>query len=251
LDLGGDGSTSWNASMSCRVLRDYFGQTHFSWSNVYYLNPSGSQVFQTFCDQQYYGGGWTLAVSVYGAWTASQVLSRGTVTLSSSVPGVPETDFSCLQYIGERKIRLSPPITRSPFSLWDYITQNEATSGNFAYRIHGGGLNGAGGIWNASRSYTTKATNNSLTGVTNYAIIGSWSISPSSSTTGVSLYNRMPWLPGAGNDALLTTATNADNYWWGTLISSNTDFDPAPYIESLDADPVSIFYLFIESAVTN
>ena len=52
--------------------------------------------------------------------------------------------------------------------------------------------------------------------------------------------NRMPWL-GNGN-GLLTTADSSSSSWWGTIVASNDEYRPAPWIYPIMINPGKIWY---------
>ena len=55
-----------------------------------------------------------------------------------------------------------------------------------------------------------------------------------------SVNNRMPWL--GARKGILTTSGTADWYWWGTIISDNLEYKPAPWISSPMKNPGIIWY---------
>ena len=55
-----------------------------------------------------------------------------------------------------------------------------------------------------------------------------------------SVCNRMPWL--GGRSGILTTSGRADRSWWGTIISDNLLYKPAPWINTPMANPGIIWY---------
>lgn len=64
-----------------------------------------------------------------------------------------------------------------------------------------------GGIWEADRSYTFTATNNTQTNVQLIKKFDSWNY------TNDGIEKRLPWISGAR----LTTSRYAYSDWWGTI----------------------------------
>ena len=52
--------------------------------------------------------------------------------------------------------------------------------------------------------------------------------------------SRVPWL--GGKKGLLTTSENSEDEWWGTIISDNLDYNPAPWIDPEMRQPGIIWY---------
>ena len=52
--------------------------------------------------------------------------------------------------------------------------------------------------------------------------------------------NRMPWL--GQRKGILTTSGSDDYAWWGTIVSDNVEYDPAPWISSQMKEPGVIWY---------
>ena len=51
---------------------------------------------------------------------------------------------------------------------------------------------------------------------------------------------RMPWL--GERKGILTTSQSATSSWWGSIISDNLDYNPAPYIHGKMGYPGIIWY---------
>ena len=50
----------------------------------------------------------------------------------------------------------------------------------------------------------------------------------------------MPWL--GGRKGILTTSGTSDYAWWGTIISDNMEYKPAPWIYNQMREPGVIWY---------
>ena len=72
-----------------------------------------------------------------------------------------------------------------------------------------------------------------------YTKWNTWSINTNTSGTNNALSNRMPWI-GTGNQTLSTW--NNTGSWWGTLASSSSGYNPAPYISPEKQQPGIIWY---------
>jgi hypothetical protein len=159
------------------------------------------------------GGGWTLLITnpgPYTVWNMSTIYS-----LNSSNPSIS-----------------------SPYSILnkaDSIKTN--ISGNLQYRIDAVSLGHWGGVWQAPYSDTfvgTTVVNNS----TNIQKYDTWTIDTTLDDTGA-LTNVMPWIEN--NTQLLSTWGNAGS-WWGTLVTGDSGWTPAPYMSTDQGYPGIIWY---------
>eukprot|EP00795_Rhopilema_esculentum_P015280 gene15280-6491_t len=175
-------------------------------SGYYTIEATGANILTVYCDMESGPGAWTLLVtSTSNKWTASQVLSRNEDFPSTS------NDYSILHVADSIK-----------------DLSNNAT---FKYKLEAHTFNHWGGIWAAPKEYTfvSKSNNqNKVTLLTQFDDLQS------------SVKNRMPWL-GNGN-GLLTTAEYSSSYWWGTIVASNDEYRPAPWIYPIMRNPGTIWY---------
>ena len=66
-----------------------------------------------------------------------------------------------------------------------------------------------------------------------------------------SIRYRMPYLSTDSNNALLTTAKNPNEDFFGTIISRNRTYIPAPWIEGVAENPLHIWYWLREAKGKN
>jgi hypothetical protein len=62
-----------------------------------------------------------------------------------------------------------------------------------------------------------------------------------------SIRYRMPYLAAGSKDALLTTAENPDQDFFGTVVSRNRTYIPAPWIKGVAENPLHIWYWLREA----
>ncbi len=162
------------------------------------------------------GGGWTLIVcsDVQGsAWNTTTVLS-----LNSSTPSIT-SNYSILNLADSLKTNLD---------------------GKLNYRIDAQTIGTYGGVWEADFDNTFTATNLSNAIATNIIKYSTgWNINTGTDNSNRTLSNRMPWIKNGTQT--LTTYHNTGS-WWGTLVSGNGTYHPAPYIDDVLEQPGIIWY---------
>jgi hypothetical protein len=91
-----------------------------------------------------------------------------------------------------------------------------------------------GGVWSAPSTYSFVKTDNTQTNVTLLTQYNNWSYADGG------VERRMPWL--GINSGLLTTSSSSGSSWWGTLVSVDSSFHPAPWMGSEMPNPGIIWY---------
>ncbi len=206
-----DGKTAVRASSSAYKIKQEFPSSQ---DGLYWIkndNINGGVPFQIYADMTTDGGGWTLLVTNVGfaGWTYENSILRNQTTPSLS------TNYSIVEWA-------------------DYI--KKATIG-FQYMMEAEARNRWGGIWTANEAYSFVATINTQTNITRNT---TWDTYTYDLNNTGSIQPRMPWRTLA-NNGFLTTDDGTGN-WWGTLVTNNTNYVSAPWIEAVLPSPSKIYY---------
>ena len=98
-------------------------------------------------------------------------------------------------------------------------------------RIEVGGRQRWGGLWESPRHYTLSGSHSNQTeGVRRYRTFDDWG-PPTRATP----RDIVPWVNRHGafhGRPLLTTCSELEGWWWGTLVTANTNHGVSPWISS-------------------
>ncbi|XP_074645823.1 uncharacterized protein LOC141902080 [Tubulanus polymorphus] len=200
---------------SCNDIKNHAAHSGNFVDGFYMIKSADGFHRAVYCDMESEEGAYTLLVtSRHNNWTREQVLRRNIDTPSLV------NDYSIL-------------------FLADEIKAISNDSDSFKYKIEARQRRHWGGVWVAPKAYSFASHSGDQTNVHIIEKFDSWEYSWWNS-----INMRMPYVASDGNKALLTTSLSPDYYWSGTIISGNTEYDPAWWISSTEEarNPGFIWY---------
>lgn len=205
-----DGLSPTTASSSAYQIKQDYPNSPDGFYWIKNANINGGVPTKIYADMTTEGGGWTLILknSSYVGWNYDNSMALNTSIPFKTNAEVISTATSNYSIVG-----------------WaDYIKKS---SSGFQYMIDAGSRRNFGGIWTANAPYSFISTSNANTNLTENVKFGTWNYV--GSNNGMAL--RMPWRSTVvgGGTGFLTLSDGTGN-WWGTLVSNNSYYSPAPWI---------------------
>lgn len=183
-------------------------------SGIYWISPQDS-VMPVYCDMITSGGGWTLILTNSGpnnAWNTTTVRS-----LNENSPSIS--------------------------SLYSILNKADSIKTDFSgmlnYRIDAESIGRWGGVWEAPITNSFIGTS-IVYNATNIEKYDTWTLDTSSVTNNSLSADVMPWIEDSGYKLL--TTYDAAGSWWGTMVTTNTSYGRAPYINPQLQTPEIIWY---------
>lgn len=183
-------------------------------------NINSGNPFKIYADMTTDGGGWTLIMknSSYVGWNYNNSVALNVsnpYTTNAEIISTSSTNYSIIGWA-------------------DYIKRSAS---GFQYMIDAGSRRNFGGIWTANAAYSFVSTSNAQTNITLNPKFGTWNYV----TNNDGIPQRMPWrsTTAGGNVAYLTLSSGIGN-WFGTMISYNSTYSPAPWISDANGGASNI-----------